>query len=86
MQNAFAAVRFFPITPNDNLPLMDDGRIVTGAVKCIQGGSAGNVALLDGLGFPRVYPIQPGETIQGVASKVFLTGTTATGLWLFCPE
>ncbi len=86
MQQAFAAVRWFAVTPSDSAPLMDQSKIVTGCIRLAQNGTAGTVRVLDGVNGDRTYPIQPGEQLPGIAAKVFATGTTAVGLWCFCAE
>lgn len=63
----------YPIDPNDNADLPRP-------VRCFRASTAGTMRVIVGIGVERTINILAGETRYFVISKVFKTGTTATGI------
>lgn len=73
------ATDLIPVTPDDDAPLTEAGR----AFRCRPDGFAGEVHFLTNTGAERTTAIAAGETILVAVTKVFQTGTTATGLEIY---
>ncbi|MEL7395412.1 MAG: hypothetical protein AAFN44_03465 [Pseudomonadota bacterium] len=65
-----------PITPSDTVDLEPVAR----AMRCRPDGTAGTLRFISLRGVERNTFISAGEVLQVGATRVFATGTTATGL------
>lgn len=71
------ALDTYEVTPADGAELPHRASML----RCK--GNAGDVRVITGAGRERVFPIEAGEDMPCIVTKVFATGTTATGLWAF---